>query len=180
MPDEPPLTLGLTTPAARNEGAADRPIKIFRCPACKQYINDWMTKCRFCGAPVDLKAVAIDQTCSLPYAKLILLPVVFWAAAVCMYTYRKWVPPQLFSGWLFTPVLLPPFMIAPWLKVCGIGAVYPRLKKARRVAGAILWAWMLAFLLAPLILFAARPDLLGQVSKMLSWGMTHQVTPYPY
>jgi hypothetical protein len=58
MKDEPPLTLGLTTPGTGNVDAAGQSIKIFRCPACKEYINISMAKCRFCGARVDQAAFA--------------------------------------------------------------------------------------------------------------------------
>ena len=27
--------------------------RTFPCPSCKEIINDSMTQCRFCGAPVD-------------------------------------------------------------------------------------------------------------------------------
>ncbi len=46
--------------------------RTFACPSCKEIINDSMTECRFCGAPVDPAIAAsiadvqdkVNQACS--------------------------------------------------------------------------------------------------------------------
>lgn len=185
-PDQPDTSELLSDPFETSSSApelgndTERPIKIFRCPSCQQYINDSMTKCRYCGTAIDMTAVAINRISSLPYVRLMLLSIVFWAVAVFMFKYRNWIPAGLFAIWPFTPIFLFPFMMLPWLMVRRFEIGYPNVNMARRVAGALLWAWALSFVIAPMVLFVARPDLLGQVSKIMWWGFTHYVHPYPY
>lgn len=188
MKHEPPVTLGLTTPGRGYTDAAGQPIKIFRCPTCKEYINTSMTQCRFCGAQLDQAAFAharvqerIDRICSLPkmMSRFWFLPIVFWAGAACIYVYRRWVPASLLN-FLFTPAFLLAFIIGVALQLKAIDVGHPNLETARRMVTVSLLIWVLAFPVPAIILFVARPDLLGPIFKMLLWGITHVVIPYPY
>lgn len=188
MKDEPPLTLGLTVPGTGNKDAAGQPFKIFRCPTCREYINTSMTECRFCGAHVDQAVVArarvqqrVDNVCRLADSKwkLLALPVVFWAGAIFIYANRNWIPASLL-GWLLTPPFLLAFFIGMWLRIRRIDAGYPNLERAQRVVSVSFWAWMVTFPGPAIILFIARPDLLGVIGKMVSWWLTHRFAPYPY
>jgi hypothetical protein len=122
----------------------------------------------------------IDRICSLPktMSKFWFLPVVFWAGAACIYAYRKWVPASLLN-FLFAPAFLLAFIIGMARQVRGIDAGHPNLETARRAVRVSLWVWVLTFLVPAIILFVARPDLLGPVGKIVLWGITHVVTPYP-
>jgi hypothetical protein len=153
MRDEPPLTLGLTN--LGSAGAAGPPMARARVMA------------------------RIDRVWILP--KLLITPIVFWVGAAAIYIYRKWVPAGLLAFWPLIPALLLIFTISLWPgpAIKGID-IYPKLGKARLVWKVSLWVCALAFPVAAIILFVARPDLFGLAGRMLWWGLTHVVAPYPY
>jgi hypothetical protein len=187
MKDDPPLTLGLVTPGTGYKDATGQPIEIFRCPACKEYINTSMTKCRFCHAPVDQATLArarvqerIDRVCRLAAGILRFwwfMPVIFWAMAV--WTYTDWknflffysLEPR-FARWQLIPVISLAAIITVWLQIRRVEAVDPNLEKAERVMKVSLLLWVLTFPVPLIILFAARPDLLGPISKMVFWNQS--------
>ncbi len=162
------------------------PMELFRCPACHEFIGTARTQCS-CGAPVDPRVAAyartqrrIDLVFILP--KLSILPVVFWAGTAGIYFYRRWVPAGFLALWPLIPMILLILVASVWPgpAIRGAERLYPKLPKARLVWKVSLSVWMLTIALPLILLFTVRPDLLDLAWKMLRWGFTHQLAPYPY
>ena len=122
--------------------------RTFPCPSCKEVINDSMTQCRFCGAPVDPAIAAsiadvqdkVNQACSdasyLKNAALIMF--------ACLGLSFVPVIPVVGLGFflIFFAVL---FMLVRWqIKFGGLLTNDPDYGSARRAKNIALALWVLA------------------------------------
>jgi hypothetical protein len=185
MDDEPPITLGLVVPGTAGTDVNGQPIEIFRCPACKEYINTSMTKCRFCGAPVDAAALArakVNQRIELvcrSAAGIVrfwwVTPALFWLMAA--WTYITWrhlsflylLTPR-FGRFLFLPMLSLGVIGGLWLQVRALRGKDPSVEEAGHDVRVSLWLWILSFLGPPTIIFIARPDFIRRIAKVI-WAI---------
>ena len=135
----------------------------FPCQNCKEIINDSMTSCRYCSAPVDPQAAAsaaalqarVNQACSdASYLKTAAL--VMWA-----FLGLSFVPFVPLVSWAFLVTFVAVVvLIVRWqLKFGRIKTEdpdYPRAKRSKNLA-ALLWlgALFLDFIIRPLLILSA-------------------------
>jgi hypothetical protein len=184
MHEEPPITLGLTVPGTAGTDVDGRPIDIFRCPACKEYINTSMEKCRFCSAPVDASALKraklnqrIENVCNGAAATAKhwwVAPGLFWPLTVFNYfvwrdSFLKAFAPH-FVRFLFVPIISLAAIGGLWCKTRALYGKDPAqdlaLNGAEYDLRFSLWMWIFGFLAPPTIVFIARPDLIRPVVKV--------------
>lgn len=132
----------------------------FPCPNCKEIINDSMSRCRYCDAPVDPQTAAaaaelqarVNQACSdASYTKTAAL--VMWA-----FLGLSFVPfiPLVSWGFLFTFVVVLVLIVRWQLKFGRIKTDdpdYPGARRSKNLA-ALLWlgALFLDFIIRPLLI----------------------------
>lgn len=129
----------------------------FACPSCKEFINDSMRECRYCGAPVDPAIAAsiagvqekVNQACS-DASNMRHTAVVMMASLGLSF-----IPFVPLVGWvfLFTFVIVIALFIRWQLKFSGLVTNDPDYGKARRAKNTALVLWVLALPLG----FVVRP-----------------------
>lgn len=126
-----------------SEDSSGRPIRVFRCPNCNEFINTALKHCRFCGWPVDPTvaeaAVKIQQrvnkVCNdASYAKILAeaMPIVYALAWINIV--GRWAYAALF-------VVVPFLAVRSWWTIKSVGKSDRDLQRAKRSLRVALRIW---------------------------------------